>query len=186
MADLSMISAQVRKALTALLDENRTDFYPAQLIVVGCSSSEITGGTIGKASSPEVGAAVAQALLAVCNERGVDCAFQCCEHLNRALIVERAVAERMHLDLAWVMPQPKAGGSCASAAYRMMRDPVVVESIRADAGLDIGGTLIGMHLRPVAVPVRLPIDRIGEAPLLAARTRPRLIGGARACYPTAE
>ncbi len=182
MRELTTIFEQVTRAVEALLGENRPHFNPVRLIAVGCSSSEITGGVIGRASSPEVGQAVARAVLEACEKRQVACAFQCCEHLNRALVVERETAERFSLEPVWVVPKPKAGGSLASAAYRAMKDAVVVESVRADAGIDIGGTLIGMHLRSVAVPVRLPLDHIGQAILLAARTRPKLIGGERARY----
>ncbi len=105
---------------------------------------------------------------------------QCCEHLNRAIIIEREAVPGA--DIVNVVPQPKAGGSFATAAYHAFRDPVAVESIRADAGLDIGGTLIGMHLKQVAVPVRLQLDHIGSAILLAARVRPKFIGGVRAVY----
>ena len=112
--------------------------------------------------------------------RGIYLAAQCCEHLNRALILERAAAG--NADIVNVVPQPKAGGSFATAAYHAFSDPVALEHIRADAGLDIGGTLIGMHLKEVAVPLRLGIDHIGSAILLAARTRPKFIGGSRAIY----
>ena len=115
-------------------------------------------------------------------EHGFDVAFQCCEHLNRALVMERAAAEARCFEVVCVVPQPKAGGSLATSAYRALKDPVVVLAVSADAGLDIGLTLIGMHLRRVAVPVRLGIDRIGCAIVSAARTRPMLVGGERAKY----
>ena len=153
------------------------------LVVVGCSSSEIGGGTIGHASSPETGKAVAEAIMGFCRAKGILLAAQCCEHLNRALIVEETTAEKFGYEPACVRPVPKAGGSFATAVYEMMEHPVAVEHIRAKAGLDIGGTLIGMHLKEVAVPLRLEIKTIGEASLAAAKTRPRLIGGARAQYP---
>ncbi len=175
------IRRQTREALSELLDEAAP--RPGALIVIGCSSSEILGEKIGKGSSPEVGRAVAEEALAVLNARGYSLAAQCCEHLNRALIVERETAERLGCEIVCVRPRPKAGGSFATAVYELMRDPVAVEHVRADAGLDIGGTLIGMHLKDVAVPVRLATKQIGEAMLLAARTRPKLIGGARAEYP---
>ena len=114
--------------------------------------------------------------------RGIYLAAQCCEHLNRALVVERQVARARGLEVVCVVPQPKAGGSLATAAWRQLKEPVAVEALKADAGLDIGGTLIGMHLRPVAVPVRLENHRIGQTAILAARTRPKLIGGERAHY----
>ena len=175
------IREQVRAAITELVAENKK-FNPVKLLAIGCSSSEIAGGTIGHASAYELGEQVAAEVLAIAAEHGFACAFQCCEHLNRALVMEREVAEKYGYEIVCVVPQPKAGGSLATAAYRAMRDPVVVQEVRADAGIDIGRTLIGMHLRPVAVPVRLAADRIGEAIVIAARTRPRMIGGERAKY----
>lgn len=151
-----------------------------QLVVVGCSTSEICGSRIGSDSRPEVAQAVFDAIYGVLSERGIYLAAQCCEHLNRALIVEREALP--NADEVNVVPQPKAGGSFATAAYHAFRHPIAVESVRADAGLDLGGTLIGMHLRPVAVPLRLSIDHVGSAILLAARTRPKFIGGVRAVY----
>ncbi len=150
------------------------------IMVVGCSSSEIAGGIIGKNSSLESAQAVFDGLYPVLCERGIFLAAQCCEHLNRAIITERAAVS--YCEPVNVVPQPKAGGSFATTAYKAFKDPVALEEIRADAGLDIGGTLIGMHLKKVAVPVRLEIDRIGNAILLAARTRPKFIGGCRAVY----
>ena len=172
----------VYAATDELVTLDRPDTRPVKLLVVGCSTSEIAGGRIGKASAPELGAEVARAALAAAAARGVDTAFQCCEHLNRALVVTRQTAEKYGLDIVSAVPWPKAGGSCASAAYRMMDDPVLVESIQADAGLDIGQTLIGMHLKHVAIPIRLSVSRVGEAALTAALTRPKLIGGERAHY----
>ena len=125
---------------------------------------------------------MAEGLLQLCEEKGIFLAAQCCEHLNRALIVESAVAERRGYPIVNAVPQPKAGGSFATAVYGMMKEPVAVEQIAAEGGLDIGGTLIGMHLKAVAVPCRLAQKQIGEALLLAARTRPKFIGGERACY----
>ena len=152
------------------------------LLAVGCSSSEIAGEKIGTHSAPEVGRQVAEGILAACREAGVYLAAQCCEHLNRALIVERAVAEQRGYSVVNAVPQPKAGGSFAAAVYQLFRDPVAVEHVAAEAGLDIGGTLIGMHLKEVAVPCRLQQGKIGNARLLAARTRPKFIGGERAQY----
>ena len=150
------------------------------ILVIGCSTSEITGARIGTQSAPEVAAEVFRALHSYTKERGIYLAVQCCEHLNRAIVIERAAVP--HLDAVNVVPQPKAGGSMATAAYAAFEHPVVVEHIRADAGLDIGLTLIGMHIKPVAVPVRLTHNRIGDALVVAARTRPKFIGGARAVY----
>lgn len=152
------------------------------LLVVGCSSSEIVGGQIGQASSLKAAQAVFDGIYPLLQERGIWLAAQCCEHLNRALVVEGDCARQYGYDPVWVVPKPKAGGSFAATAWQAFHAPVVVERERAHAGLDIGGTLIGMHLREVAVPVRLSLKRIGQAPLLCARTRPKLIGGSRAAY----
>ena len=150
------------------------------ILVVGCSSSEVAGGVIGHNSSLETAEAVFGGIYDAVNEKGIYLAAQCCEHLNRAICVERAAVP--NAEEVCVVPQPKAGGSFATTAYRTFRDPVMLEEIKADAGLDIGGTLIGMHLKRVAVPVRLSLDHIGSAILLAARTRPKYIGGERAKY----
>jgi uncharacterized protein (TIGR01440 family) len=150
------------------------------IVIVGCSSSEIAGQRVGSASSPEIGQAVFDGIYGVLKERGVYLAAQCCEHLNRAVITERAAVPNS--EIVNVVPQPKAGGSFATAAYKGLSDPVAVEEIRADAGLDIGNTLIGMHLKKVAVPLRLATARVGQAPVNAARTRPKFIGGVRAAY----
>lgn len=154
-----------------------------KLLVIGCSSSEIVGERIGKGSSLEAAEAVFEAVYPYLLERGIFLAAQCCEHLNRALIVEREYAEAHGLEIVSVIPQMKAGGSFATTAYKNFKCPVAVEYVKADAGLDIGGTLIGMHLKHVAVPVRLSVKKIGEANILAARTRPKFIGGSRAVYP---
>lgn len=176
------VRKQTRDAVKELVSIEKAHFNPVRLLAVGCSSSEITGGVIGHASAYEIGEQVAGEILAVAAEMGFDCAFQCCEHLNRALVMEREAAEKRGYEIVCVVPQPKAGGSLATAAYRAMRDPVVVDAVSADAGIDIGRTLVGMHLRRVAVPVRLENDKIGSAIVIAARTRPRLIGGERAKY----
>lgn len=169
---------QLRQAVRELCEIAK--LRSGQILVVGCSTSEVRGSRIGSDSAPETGAALVDAVLEVLAPRGIYLAAQCCEHLNRCLIVERAAVP--NLEPVNVVPQPKAGGSFATAAYARFSDPVAVEHIRADAGLDIGGTLIGMHLKEVAVPVRLSVRKIGEAMLLAARTRPKFIGGARAKY----
>ncbi len=174
------IQSATKAAATELIQE--AGLRSGQILVVGCSSSEILGETIGHGSSIEAAEAVFNALYPLLQERGIYLAAQCCEHLNRALILERACAEQYGLEEVCVVPQPKAGGSFATTAWHRFSDPVAVEHLRAHAGLDIGGTLIGMHLREVAVPVRLAINRIGEARLLAARTRPKFIGGSRAKY----
>ena len=151
-----------------------------QIVVVGCSTSEVVGRQVGSWSTPEVAQAIFRGLSGVFTPMGVYLAAQCCEHLNRALIVEHEAVP--DAEIVNVLPQPKAGSSFATAAYEGFRHPVALEEIRADAGLDVGGTLIGMHLKKVAVPVRLKQDRIGQAIVLAARTRPKFIGGERAIY----
>ena len=151
-----------------------------QLVVVGCSTSEVTGHKIGSFSAPEIGQALFDGLQSVFRPMGVYLAAQCCEHLNRAVVTEAEAVPGA--DIVNVVPQPKAGGSFATAAYKGFAHPVALEHIRADAGLDIGCTLIGMHLKEVAVPVRLQHNRIGEALVLAARVRPKFIGGVRAVY----
>ena len=179
---MNEIGRAVYEAARELLTLERSDMRPIRLLVVGCSTSEIAGGMIGKASVPELGPEVAGALIQAAAESNADLAFQCCEHLNRALVMEREACEKYGYTEVCAVPHPKAGGSCASAAYRLMKEPVLVESISADAGLDIGSTLIGMHLKAVAVPVRLTTKTIGQAALTAAITRPKLIGGERAKY----
>lgn len=154
--------------------------HEGQIVIIGCSTSEVCGQRIGTASVPEVAEALYEGLRQVFAPRGIYIAAQCCEHLNRAVVAERkAVPGAEYVN---VVPRPKAGGSFATAAYSKAEDPVVLEEIRADAGLDIGRTLIGMHLKKVAVPVRLEHDRIGEAIVTAARVRPKFIGGCRAVY----
>lgn len=152
------------------------------LLVIGCSTSEITGAKIGTSSVPEVANAVFDGIYTAAMEAGVELATQCCEHLNRALILERESAKKRGYEIVNVVPRPKAGGSLSTAAYAKFTDPVAVEYIKADAGMDIGDTLIGMHLKPVAVPLRLSTDKLGDAHLVCARTRAKYIGGERACY----
>lgn len=180
--ELSELTAQARKATEELLEAAHLE--TGDVFVVGCSSSEIRGGRIGHDSSMEVAAAVLAGVLPPLQEQGVYLAAQCCEHLNRALIIEAACARQYGYEPVNVHPQPKAGGSFATTTWDNFQAPVAVEHIRAHAGMDIGGTLIGMHLRDVAVPVRLSLDHIGQALLLCARTRPKFIGGSRACYDT--
>ena len=151
-----------------------------QILVIGCSTSEVIGDKIGTNSSPETANAIFEGIYEAANEAGVFVAAQCCEHLNRAIIVEEAAVPNG--EFVNVVPQPKAGGSFATAAYKTFKSPVALEEIKADAGLDIGSTLIGMHLKRVAVPVRLKNNKIGNATLTAARVRPKFIGGERAHY----
>lgn len=153
-----------------------------QILVVGCSSSEVVGGGIGKASIPSVANAILDGIMTALEGKGIYLAAQCCEHLNRALVVERECAERIGADTVCVRPVAKAGGSFAAACYERFSSPVVIEHIRADAGIDIGDTLIGMHLREVAVPVRLSVRSLGLANIVCASTRPKYIGGVRAIY----
>ena len=150
------------------------------IVVVGCSTSEVAGDTIGTNSNPDVAGEIFRGLYDVTKSKGLYLAVQCCEHLNRAIITERQAAP--FAEPVNVVPQPKAGGSLATKAYAGFDDPVALEEIKADAGIDIGFTLIGMHLKKVAVPLRLENNKIGEAMVLAARTRPKFIGGVRAVY----
>lgn len=169
---------QAKQAAEELCEKaklNRGDIF-----VVGCSSSEVAGSKIGTNSNVDVASAVFSGIYDVLKPRGIWLAAQCCEHLNRAIIIERAAVS--NADIVNVVPQPKAGGSFATTAYKTFDEPVAVEEIKADAGIDIGGTLIGMHLKKVAVPVRLSISRIGEANIICARVRPKFIGGVRAVY----
>ena len=174
--DLSQIAAEVTAAAEELIAVARPK--EGRIFVLGCSTSEVLGSAIGTARSPET----ADAVLAATRSHGLFLAVQCCEHLNRALVVEEDALERFGLTEVTVHPVPEAGGSAASRAYELFDRPVVVESVTADLGLDIGQTLIGMHLKRVAVPVRLSVRHIGDAVLTAARTRPPLIGGERAKY----
>ena len=177
----SEITSQAQTVVAELLEQ--ANLRPGNLFVVGSSSSEMVGKRIGKGSSMEAAQAAFRGIYPALQERGIHLAVQCCEHLNRALILERSVAEAKGYEIVNVMPQPHAGGSMAVTAWNAFEDPVAVETIVADAGMDIGGTLIGMHLRRVAVPVRTSLDHIGEAIVLCARTRAKYIGGPRAVYP---
>ena len=174
------ITRQAQTVITELLEQAK--MKPGSLLVVGCSSSEIVGKQIGRGSSMEAAQAAFAGIYPVLRKQGIHLAVQCCEHLNRALIMERDTAEKRGYEIVNVMPQPYAGGSFAVTAWNAFSDPVAVESIAAEAGIDIGGTLIGMHLCRVAVPVRTSRKQIGEAIVLCARTRPKYIGGPRAVY----
>jgi uncharacterized protein (TIGR01440 family) len=178
--DLSLIEQQAKTIVAEV--QAMADLGPGQLLVIGCSTSEVAGKHIGKAGSEEVAAALYRAIREVQQAHGFAVAFQCCEHLNRALVVERSTLDAFGLEEVSVVPVPYAGGSMAAYAYTQFASPVVVEHIRAHAGIDIGDTFIGMHLRHVAVPIRPSLRQIGEAHVTAARTRPKLIGGARAVY----
>ena len=174
------IIQQAQTVVTELLEQAKLG--PGTLIVIGCSSSEMVGKRIGKGSSMEAAQAAFEGIYPILQSKGIHLAVQCCEHLNRALIMERSAAQAKGYEIVNVRPQPHAGGSMAVTAWNAFEDPVAVEAIQADAGMDIGGTLIGMHLRRVAVPVRTSLDHIGEAIVLCARTRPKYIGGPRAVY----
>lgn len=174
----SNLKEQVVKTVNEIIEKAK--LKKGNILVVGCSTSEILGSKIGTNSAPEIAKIVFDGIYKTAKEKGVSLAFQCCEHLNRAIVIERSCAK--NLEEVNVIPQPKAGGSMATQAYLEFDDPVVVEDIKADAGLDIGLTLIGMHLKKVAVPVRLENNKIGEALVVGARTRPKFIGGIRASY----
>ena len=177
---LSNTTNETKRVITELIEISK--IKSGDILVIGCSSSEIMGGDIGKASSIDAAKAVFDGIYPILKEKGIYLAAQCCEHLNRAIIIEQEAAEKFNLEIVNVMPQPKAGGSFATTVWQNMEHPVAVEHIKASAGLDIGNTLIGMHLKEVAVPVRLSINKIGKAPIVCARTRPKFIGGDRACY----
>ncbi len=172
------IAMECKKAAKELIEA--AHLTRGNIVVVGCSTSEVLGSKIGTDSSPDTAVILFESLYHVFEEEGIYLAAQCCEHLNRAIIIEREAVP--NAEIVNVVPVPKAGGSFATAAYAAFQNPVAVEEIKADAGIDIGGTLIGMHLKRVAVPLRLTVKTIGEAPVTAARTRPKFIGGSRANY----
>lgn len=174
------ITLQTRAALEELLEAAR--LKAGDLFVVGCSSSEIVGQRIGKGSSMEAAEAAFAGIYPVLKERGIWLVSQCCEHLNRALILEGEAARQYGYEPVNVQPWAHAGGSFATVTFARLTEPVAVEHVRAAAGMDIGDTFIGMHLRDVAVPVRLSLNAIGQAHLTCARTRPKFIGGERARY----
>lgn len=180
MQDLTSITDRVREALQGLL--NLAQLETESIVVVGCSTSEVVGAKIGKSSNMHVAKAIMEGLLPLLIENNLYLAVQTCEHLNRALVVEKKCVEKYSLEDVWVLPHIKAGGALAALAIDLFESSVVVEKLRGHAGLDIGDTFIGMHLKEVVVPVRLPFKNIGQAHLTAARTRPKLIGGERAAY----
>lgn len=178
-----MIFEQAKQAVFELLSA-ADNLKQNDIVVVGCSTSEVGGKRIGTASSEEIAREIMEAIYPEIKSRGLFLAVQCCEHLNRALVVERACLERYDLQQVWVRPQLHAGGAAAMRAYELFDDPVMAEDVKslARAGMDIGDTLIGMHLRRVAVPLRASVRKIGEANLVMARTRPKYVGGPRAAY----
>lgn len=179
---LELIINQSKQAVSELISLSKLSC--GDIIVIGCSTSEVIGHKIGTDSSPEVAKSIVNAILPIIRENKLFLAGQCCEHLNRALILENEALKQYNLNRVNVIPQPKAGGSFATALYNALDLPIAVENLHhsAAAGLDIGGTLIGMHLREVAVPLRLSIKNIGQAQIIAARTRPKFVGGSRAIY----
>jgi uncharacterized protein (TIGR01440 family) len=179
-----MSISQWEKELETILQEfkQQTSLTESDILVVGCSTSEVTGNKIGTAGTEEVAAMIFKQLKKFQEQTGVQLAFQCCEHLNRALVVERATAIEKGLEEVSVIPVRNAGGAMAAYAYEHFQEPVVVEFIKANAGIDIGDTFIGMHLKHVAVPVRVSLNQVGQAHVTLAKTRPKLIGGPRAVY----
>ncbi len=178
--NLEQIKLELKKSVEELIDIAKPK--RSEIFVVGCSTSEIAGSTIGKNPSEEIAEALVSAIMPILNEHGLYLAAQCCEHLNRALIIEADAAEKYNLEGVNVIPMPNAGGSFASKVYEMMDEPVAVEHLKAGLGIDIGDTFIGMHLRDVAVPCRLSYKELGCAHLTAARCRKKYIGGPRAQY----
>lgn len=169
-----------RQAMEELLSQAST--REDDIVVVGCSTSEVAGMEIGTSPQPEIAAALLRGLLAPVHRRRLFFAAQCCEHLNRALVINSQALLCHSLVQVNALPRPNAGGAFATAAWKMLEDPIAVEAVSAAAGIDIGGTMIGMHLRPVAVPVRLSVQSIGKAWISAARTRPKFVGGERTFY----
>ena len=176
---MEKIREEAKEAMRELIETGK--LIKGQIVVVGCSTSEVCGYKVGTQSNEEVAKMLFDGIYEAANEKGVFLAIQCCEHLNRAIIMERE-ALPYYAQIVNVIPQIKAGGAFATTAYNTFKSPVAVEEIQADAGLDIGQTMIGMHLKKVAVPVRLSIKKIGEALITAARVRPKFIGGCRAIY----
>ena len=177
---MEKIYVQAQNAAKELIE--KAEIKNGDVVVIGCSTSEVIGEKIGTSGTVDVAQNIFDGLDSVFSEKGIYLAAQCCEHLNRAIILEKEKADMLGLERVCVVPHPHAGGSFATAAYRTMKNPVAVEEIKADAGIDIGTTLIGMHLKRVAVPLRLENNTIGEAKLSAAKTRPKYIGGERAKY----
>lgn len=161
---------------------NVAKLQKGDVFVLGCSTSEVVGGVIGKHSNAEVGEHIVETVRTFLQAREIELAVQCCEHLNRALVVERSVAERYQWECVNVVPSLHAGGACATAAYQQLKDAVVIEHIQAQAGMDIGDTSIGMHIKHVQVPIRLTVRELGHAHVTALYSRPKYIGGPRAMY----
>ena len=179
-SDLSIWKNQLQTILNDFSEQ--VELTAKHTLVVGCSTSEVMGKKIGTAGTNEVAELIFSSLYSYAEKTGVSLAFQCCEHLNRALVVERTTADKKGWNEVSVVPARQAGGAMATYAYNQFSDPVVVEFIQADAGIDIGDTFIGMHLKHVAVPVRITQKSVGGAHVTLAKTRPKLIGGSRAVY----
>ena len=175
---------EIKKQANAVVLEaiEKSKLQQGDIFVVGCSSSTVKGEAFGTASSVEIAQAIFDGIYPELEKRGIYLASQCCEHLNRAIITEKAAALSQNREIVNVVPQPKAGGSFSTIAYQTFKEPVAVEHIKADAGIDIGGVLIGMHLKEVAVPLTFEPKKIGDAYITGARTRAKFIGGERAHY----
>ena len=176
--DMDLIEKQTRQAMEELLAE--LNYPEGSIFLLGCSSSEVCGNRIGKAPSKEIGETVVKVVSKMVEEKGLSLAVQCCEHINRAIVIEKEIAFKRNYEIVNVVPAEHAGGACAIAAYAHMKDPAVIEFVSAVAGIDIGDTFIGMHINHVCVPVRLSVKEIGMAHVTAAKSRSKLIGGERA------
>lgn len=178
------LKQEIEQVLDAAVEALREagDIAPGGLIVLGCSTSEVAGARIGKGSVPELGEVIAEAMLNACRKRGLNAAFQCCEHLNRSLVMEQRVLDERRLTQVKAIPQPKAGGSVPAAAWKLLGKPALAMAVQAEAGIDIGDTLVGMHIKPVAVPLRIEYGSVGHANLVMAYSRLPYVGGARAVY----
>ena len=174
------IFATLDAAVDAL--QKAGDIAPGGLIVLGCSTSEVAGARIGKGSVPELGEVIAEAMLEACRKRGLNAAFQCCEHLKRSIVMWQSVLNERRLTQGKAIPQPRAGGSVPAAAWKLLSQPALAMSVQAEAAIDIGDTLVGMHIRPVAVPLRIEQGSVGHANLVMAYSRLPYVGGARAVY----
>lgn len=177
---LEQIQEEAKEITRQLLE--KANLKAGDIMVVGCSTSEIAAHDIGSHSSQEIGQAVFKGIQTELKKAGVYLAAQCCEHLNRVIIIEEEAAVKYGLEMVNAVPQPKAGGSFGTAAYQGFVHPTAVENVQAHAGIDIGDTLIGMHLRKVAVPVRLEKQSLGQAHVVCARTRRKFVGGERTHY----
>lgn len=181
--DFEVITEQSRQAVNEIIEKAK--LKEGALFIIGCSSSEVLGSQIGTATNMDSAKAIYDGIIPILKEHGIMAAAQCCEHLNRALVVERTTMERFGFEQVNAIPQPNhAGGAFATECYDRFENPVLVESVNAkgDAGIDIGGTMIGMHIRSVVVPLRISLRKIGEAPIICARRRPKYVGGSRAIY----